>query len=153
MALSAQVGGVGLVCRQRREQRLRLGDRGEQWRRREACERRREHCLRIPATAVRSVELSERKGGEQLVAARALFVRDGDGGLERLLGGRRVCGVALEQDIAPQAMEVGVRETLFRLRRDRESLVDQRQGGVGTSRRSSSWASIPWNNGETALLP
>jgi hypothetical protein len=29
MALSAQVGGVGLVCRQRREQRLRLGDRGK----------------------------------------------------------------------------------------------------------------------------
>jgi hypothetical protein len=103
MALSAEVGGVGLVCRQRREQRLRLGDRGKQWCRREACERRREHCVRIGATAVRSVELGERKGSKQLVAPRALFLRDDDGGLKRLLGERRVGGVALEQGVAPQA--------------------------------------------------
>jgi hypothetical protein len=35
-ALSAQVCGVGLVCRHCREQRLRLGDRGKQRRRCEA---------------------------------------------------------------------------------------------------------------------
>ena len=63
--------------------------------------------------------------------------------------------VALEQDVAPQAMEVGVREMLSRLHRDRESLVDQRQGGVGASRRSlklGEHSVEQWRDGLIALI-
>jgi hypothetical protein len=57
MALSAQVGGVGLVCRQRREQRLRLGDLRHFWGRRETFERRREDGMGVGGPSSRQVEL------------------------------------------------------------------------------------------------
>jgi len=57
------------------------------------------------ATAGRLVELGERKRREQLVAARALLLRDGDGGPVGVLGRRGIGGVALEQDFAADAMQ------------------------------------------------
>lgn len=83
----------------------------------------------------RLIELGEREGGKQLVAARALLLRDGKGGLEGFLRWGGVGGIAAEQDLAAQAMEVRVGVALPRLLRGRQSLVDQRQSGVRTPRR------------------
>ena len=52
----------------------------------------------------RLVEFGERKRRAQFEAARALSLRDSDGGLERFLGGCRVGGVAPQQHLAAEAM-------------------------------------------------
>ena len=53
----------------------------------------------------RLVELGERERRAQFEAARALLLRDGDGGQEGFLRRRRVGGVALQQDFAADAMQ------------------------------------------------
>ena len=53
----------------------------------------------------RLVELGERERRAQFEAARALLLRDGDGGLERFLGRRGVGGIALQQHFAADAMQ------------------------------------------------
>ena len=53
----------------------------------------------------RLVELGERERGAQFEAARALLLRDRDGGQERFFRGRGVGGVALEQDFAARPMQ------------------------------------------------
>ena len=73
---------VGL--RQRREQRLRLGDLRHFRRRRKAFERGREDGVGVGGAGGRLVELGERKRRAQFEAARSLLLRDGDGGLEAL---------------------------------------------------------------------
>ena len=55
----------------------------------------------------RLVELGERKRGAQFEAARALLLRDGDGGQEGFFRRRGVGGVALEQDFAARPMQFG----------------------------------------------
>ena len=80
------------------------------------------------------IALGERDGCAQAMTARALLFRDGDGGLECLFDGDRVSGIAAEQDLAPQAMEVRVGVMLPRLLRGRQSLIDQRQSGIRTPR-------------------
>ena len=66
--------------------------------------------------AGRLIELGEREGREQLVAPRALLLRDCDGGLEGFFG---IGGLSLQKNVAAQTMEVGVREMLAGLVRDR----------------------------------
>ena len=73
------------------------------------------------------VELGERKRREQAEAARALLLRDGDGGLESFLGRRRVSRVALQQDFAAQAMEERELRTLPELMRESQRLVNASQ--------------------------
>ena len=70
-----------------RQQRLRLGDLRHFGRRRKAFEGGREDGVSIGGAAGRLVELGERQGGAQLVAARALLLRDGEGGAESVFGG------------------------------------------------------------------
>jgi len=66
-----------LLCvRQRREQRLSLGDLGRFRRRREAFDRRREDGVRFGGAAGRLVELGERERRAQFEAAGSLLFRD-----------------------------------------------------------------------------
>lgn len=62
-----------------RQKQFNLGDHRHFGRRRETFKRGCEDGARFGGTAGRSIEFSERKGGEQLVAARALWLRQGDG--------------------------------------------------------------------------
>jgi hypothetical protein len=112
------------------EQRLRLSDLRHFGRRRKPFQGRRENGLGFGQAAGRLMKLGEEKGRQQFVAACALLLRDGKGGLECLFGGDRIGGIAAEQDLAAQAMEVRVGVMLSRLLRGRQSLVDQRQSGV-----------------------
>ena len=104
----ARARGLGLnivSSRQRREQRLRLGDLGHFRRRRKAFERGREDGVGVGGAGGRLVELGERERRAQFEAARALLLRDGDGGQECFLRGRRVGGVALQQHFAARPMQ------------------------------------------------
>ena len=56
------------------------------------------------------------------------MLRDGDGGSERILGGRGVRTVALEQDFAFAAMEEWVCPVLSRLLRERQPGVHRGKG-------------------------
>ena len=81
------------------------------------------------------VELGERKGRQQFVAARALFLRDGDCGSKGLLGGCGIGGIALEQDVAAQTMQEGVRKMLDRHRElSSKRFVDRRQRALSAHR-------------------
>src|ERR1700674_789808 len=109
------------------QQRLRLSDLWHFGRRREAFECGREDGMRLGGAAGRMIELGERKGREQLEAARALLLRDGDGGPERLLGRLRASRVALQKDFAAQAMEERELRTLPELMRESQRLVNASQ--------------------------
>ena len=107
------------------QQRLRLGDLRHFRRRRKAFKRGREDSVGVGGAGGRLIELGERKRREQLVAARALLLRDGDGGLEGFLGGRRIGEVALQENFAAQAINERVRAmfSLFLSDRQRWSIV------------------------------
>jgi hypothetical protein len=105
MALTARSEAL----RQTRHERLRFGNLGHFRSRRKAFERRRENRVGVKRAAGQLVEFGEREGRVQLVAARALLLRNGDGGLEGLFGGRAVGGITFEQEVAAKAMEEGVR--------------------------------------------
>ena len=129
--LALRFCGLDLVrLRQRREQRLRLGDLGHFRRRRKAFERRREDGVGFGGAAGRLVEFGERQRRAQFEAARALLLRDGDGGLERFFRGRGVGGIALQQHFAAQS------DAVPRRTRDRPSVgrrqrfVEDREGAV-----------------------
>ena len=108
-ALALRFGGLDLVrLRQRRQQRLRLGDLRHFWRRRKAFERGREHGVGFGGAVGRLIELGKRQRRAQSEAARALLLRDRDGGQEGFLRGRGVRGVALEQDFAARPMLFGL---------------------------------------------
>ena len=66
--------------------------------------RRRKDCVSFSGT----VELGEREGRKKLVTPRTLLLRDGDGRLVGYLGGRGVRGIALQPDIAVQAVQEAV---------------------------------------------
>ena len=87
---------------ERREQRLRLGDLRHFRRRRKAFERGREDGMGFGGAAGRLIELGERKRRAQFEAARALLLRDRDGGQESFFRRRGVGGVALSR-ISPRA--------------------------------------------------
>ena len=94
-----------LGLRQRREQRLRLGDLRHFRRRRKAFERGREDGVGVRGAAGRLVELGERVRRAQSPSARALFFCYGEGGLEGFLGWGGICGIALEQDFAAHEIQ------------------------------------------------
>ena len=91
---------VGL--RQRREQRLRLGDLRHFRRRRKAFERGREDGVGVGGAGGRLIEFRQRQRRAQFKTARALLLRDGDGGQEGVFRGRGVGGVA-PSSISPRA--------------------------------------------------
>src|SRR5208282_2459548 len=112
------------------KQRPRFGDLRHFGRRRKVLERGREDGMGVSGTSNRLVEFRKREGCEQLVTSCALRLRNHDRGLECFLGATGTRGAPRQQDFAAKSMEVGVGEMLPRLLRDRQSLVDQREGAV-----------------------
>ena len=134
-ALSLPLCGLDLLrLRQRRQQRLRLGDLRHFGRRREAFERRREDGVGVGGAAGRLVELGERKRGAQFEAARALLLRDRDGGQEGFFRRRGVGGVALEQDFAARPMQFRFERAIAGAVGRRQRFVEDRKGAVGIAR-------------------
>ena len=128
--------GLDLVgLRQRRQQRLRLGDLGHFRRRRKAFERGREDGVGFGGAAGRLVELGERKRRAQFEAARALLLRDGDGGQEGFFCRRGVGGVALQQDFAARPMQFGFERAIADAFGRRQRFVEDREGAVEIARR------------------
>ena len=123
---------VGL--RQRRQQRLRLGDLRHFRRRRKAFERGREDGVGVGGAAGRLVELGERQRGAQFEAARALLLRDSDGGQEGVFRGRGVGGVALQQHFAARPMQFRFERAIADAIGRRQRFVEDRDGAVGIAR-------------------
>ena len=72
-----------------------------------------------------------------------MLLRDGDGGLERFFGRRRVGGIALEQHFAADAMQLGVERAMAdpfarrqRFVEDGERAVDVARAGFGLGKRN-----------------
>ena len=122
------------VCRERRQQRLRLGDLGHFRRRRKAFERRREDGVGLDGAAGRLIELGERQRRAQFEAARALLLRDGDGGQESFFRGRGIGGVALQQDFAARPMQFRFERAKAGAVGRRERFVEDRKSAVGIAR-------------------
>src|SRR5271166_6317262 len=99
---------------ERPQQCLRLRNFGHFRRRREAFELRREEGVGFEKAAGGSVELGERERREQLIAARALSLRKGDGGLEGVFGWGGVRRIALGQDIAARPMKLAFERAVAR---------------------------------------
>ena len=75
--------------------------------------------------------LGEQKRGAQFETAGLLRMGDGDGSPEDFLGGGRVRRIALEQDLAAEAVQKGVTGPLSRLARQSQSFVDPAQSAFG----------------------
>ena len=115
---------------QRPKQRLRLGDLGHFRRRRKAFERGREDGVRVGGAGGRLVELRQPERRLQAEAKRALRSRDGDGGAIGVFGAGRICRLGLQEDVAANAMQEGVRPMLVCLLGQRQRLVNLRQSPV-----------------------
>ena len=73
------------------------------------------------------VELGERQNCPQTPTSRALLLRDLERGLEGFLGGGGIRGIALEQDLAAEAMQEGEAVAILRLARKRQRLFHARE--------------------------
>src|SRR6516162_4725655 len=104
--------------RQRGEKRLRFRDLGKFRGRRKALERGREQGVGVLRTARGVIKSSQIESCAQLETARLLLLRDGDCSKECFLGRRRVRRIALQQDLATDAVQVGVGPMLSRLLRE-----------------------------------
>ncbi len=82
--------------------------------------------------AGRLVELRERERRAQFEAARALLLRDGDGGQERFLRGRRVGGIVLKlkQHFAADAMQLRFERAMSDPLARRQRFVEDGEGAV-----------------------
>ena len=123
---------VGL--RERRQQRRSLGDLRHFLRWREAFEREGEHGLRFHRSVGRLAELGERERRAQFEAARRLLLRDGDGGLEGVFGGRGVGGLAFEQNFAARPMQLCFECAIARAVGRRQRFVEDGDGAAGVAR-------------------
>jgi len=94
-----------IAFREHREKGLRVGEFGELLGRREALDRLRQHGVRIGVAIGRATKLRKRQRGAQFETARLLRLRDSDRGLQRLLSRRGVGRVALQQDLAADAVD------------------------------------------------
>ena len=83
----------------------------------------------VGGAAGRLIELGERQRRAQFEAARALLLRDGDGGQEGFFRRRGVGGVALEQDFAARPMQ-------FRFERAIAGALARRQRFVENGERA-----------------
>ena len=79
--------------------------------------------MRLGGAFGRMIKLGERKGRKQLVTACALLIRDGDRGLEGLLGQRGIGDMLLKQDAAPNTIQEGEVEAIFGLICERHRFV------------------------------
>src|ERR1700722_7234131 len=116
---------------QRLKQGFRFGDLRHFRRRRKAIESGREDGVGFGRAAGGLVELGERERCAQLEAARALTLSDGDGGLERLLGARRLGWVTLQQHFPADAMQFGFERAMADPFARRQRFVETRDGALG----------------------
>ena len=82
----------------------------------------------------RLIEFGERERRAQFEAARALSFGDGDCGLERFLGSRRVAGIALEQHFATDAVQFRVKGAMTNAFGRRQRFVEDGESAVGVAR-------------------
>ena len=94
------------------QQRPCRGDLGHFRRRREAFERRAESGVSVGVAAVCAIELGERQRGAQFEAAGFLGLCDGDGGKEGVFGGGRIGRIALQKDLAADAISLRFESSL-----------------------------------------
>ena len=123
---------IGL--RQRRQKRLRLGDLRHFRRRRNAFQRGRENGVGFGGAAGRLIEVGERERRAQFETAGALLLRDGDGGQEGVFRGRRIGGVALEEDFAARPMQFRFERAIAQAVGRRQRFVEDRDGAVRIAR-------------------
>ena len=88
----------------------------------------------LGGAAGRLIELGERQRRAQFEAARALLLRDRDGGQESLFRRRGVGGVALEQDFAARPMQFRFERAIAGAVARRQRFVEDRDGAVGIAR-------------------
>src|SRR5215831_5872859 len=74
------------------------------------------------------IELRQRECRAQLETPRLLLLRDGDCGEERILGGCRIYRIALEQNLAAEAMQESVAPVLSCLTCEGAGFVDPGPG-------------------------
>ena len=88
----------------------------------------------VGGAAGRLVELGERERRAQFEAARALLLRDGDGGLEGFLRRRGVRRVALQQHFAAHPMQFRFERAIAQAVARRQRFVEDGDGAVGIAR-------------------
>src|SRR5215813_12755804 len=98
--------------------------------------------MRIGWPPVRLIKLGQRKRRAQLKTPCFLLLGEGDCSEQCILGRRRIRWIALEQNLAAQAMQESVAPVFSCL-----SCEDQRFVDPGIS------ASRPWKNGTKSLFP
>ena len=103
-------------------------------RRRKAFEGGRENGLGFGGAGNRLVEFGQRQRGAQFEAARALLLRDGNGGQESLFRGRGVGGVALQQDFASRAMQFRFERAIAQAVGRRQRFVEDGYGSAWIAR-------------------
>ena len=82
----------------------------------------------------RLVELGQRQRRAQFEAARALLLRDRDGGQEGFFRRRGVGGIALEQDFAARPMQFRFECAMAQAVAGRQRFVEDGDGAVGIAR-------------------
>ena len=80
--------------------------------------------MRFSGARSRLIKLRQRQRRTQLEAFGLLLLRDGDGGEESLLSGRRVRRIALQQNLAADAVQERVCPALLGLLSQPQSLID-----------------------------
>ena len=78
----------------------------------------------------RLIELGQRKRGAQFEAARALLLRDGDGGQEGFFRRSGVGRIALEQGFASRPMQFRFERAIAQAVRCRQRFVEDCNGAV-----------------------
>ena len=96
-------------------------------------ERGREDSVGDRGACGRLVELGERERGPQPEAARGLFFRDGDSGLERVLRRRGIGWIALQQRFAARPVQFRFECTMANPFARRQRFVEDRKGAVDTT--------------------
>ena len=87
--------------------------------------------MRMGVTIGRAIELCQRQRGAQFEAARLLRLRDSDRGLQRLLGRRGIGRVALQQDLAADAVHLRFMQALLGALQLGERVVQAPERGIG----------------------
>jgi hypothetical protein len=127
------VGGFSSLSAVRqwpRKKLLRFRDLRHFRRRRKAFHRRREDGVGVGGAGGRLIELGERKRRAQFEAARPLTLSDGDGGPQGFFGGRHARGIALEQHIAADAMQLCVECAMANAFGRHQRFVEDGEGAV-----------------------
>jgi hypothetical protein len=89
--------------------------------------------MSVRGTARRMIKSCQIESCSQLKTARLLLLRDGDCSEQCILGRRHIGRIALEQNLAPQAMQESVAPVLSCLTCEGKRFVDPGQGCRGVT--------------------